>query len=92
MLPTDMDERECVTCVWFIGMGSSAFIVCLCTFSVRTIIVVHFTQTLVVVASSSATFGLLSAFSPSYGWMVFLRTMLGIAAAGDNQGWAWPQG
>ena len=81
----------CDLCVVYsIGMSSSAYIVCLCILSVT--VLLYTLQTLVVVASSSATFGLLSAFSPSYGWMVFLRTMLGIAAAGDNQGWAWPQG
>jgi MFS family permease len=43
-------------------------------------------RTLVVVAGTSATFGVLSALSPSYGWMVFLRTMLGVTAAGNNEG------
>lgn len=34
----------------------------------------------------SAAFGYLSAFSPSFGWIVFLRCMLGLSAAGSNQG------
>ena len=43
-------------------------------------------QALAMVIFLSASFGYMSAFSPTFGWIVFLRCMLGLSAAGSNQG------
>ena len=39
----------------------------------------------------SAYFSLLTSFAPSYGWFVFLRSMVGCGVAGVSQGSADPQ-
>ena len=42
-------------------------------------------QALFLVSLVSAASGVMSAFSPNYGWIVFLRTLLGFAAGGGGQ-------
>ena len=42
-------------------------------------------QALALVCAGSAAFGILSAFSPNFYWMVFLRMLLGVVAGGSGQ-------
>ena len=39
----------------------------------------------------SSCFGILSAFSPNFGMMVFIRALLGFGGAGGGQGCVGPQ-